>query len=545
MGQLSAEKWLANMLIVVGVQDWLDAACARLSADFSRMPHTRAMQNRQTGLSFKALGRGWSNRILILSAAGILFLTLYPFRFEFYLGVPGGTSPLLLGRSLKSSGFFDAFLNVLLFVPFGFGFAEKLRERGKSRVFTLVLALAAGALFSYCIELLQIYIPQRDSGWEDVFTNSSGSLVGFLLYELLGRVVLRCLSRCEDFLAALLTPRLVFAVLLIYFAGWFSASSLLQRNTRLSNWRADAFLVVGNDASGKYPWKGTVNAVQLSDLALRDDFAHQLSAGQTLDAGNPGLLVDYDFSAGPPFRNQKQISSELEWIPGAPATAGTGSLGLQGASWLSTGVAVPDLIANLQKTNQFTLRVMCTPAEGAGSDGRIISISQVSGFSDLTLRQEDATLVFWFRNPLSANRSILAWYLPGVFTAGRTRDILYSYDGSNLSLFIDGNKQPFIYRLGPGTALAKFVRRVKTAELEGYNYILYILVFCGAGAILGLAARNLDSSEFLGEDVAGIRIPVSCHYSGMDSGCHQRPLVFTRLSWALSTSRGWRLSLDE
>jgi glycopeptide antibiotics resistance protein len=454
------------------------------------------MQNRQTGLSFKAFGRGWSNRTLMLSAAGILFLTLYPFRFEFYIGVPGGTSPFLLGRSLKSAGFLDAFLNVLLFVPFGFGLAEKLRERGKSRAVTFTLALAAGALFSYCIELLQIYIPQRDSGWEDVFTNSFGSLVGFIIYELLGGVVLRHLSRCENFLAALLTPRRVFAVLLIYFASWFTASSLLQRNTRLSNWRADALLVVGNDASGKYPWKGTVNAVQLSDLALRDDLAQQLSAGQTLDAGNPGLLVDYDFSAGPPFRNQKQISSELAWVPGAPVTSGTGTLFLQGASWLSTGVAVPDLIANLQKTNQFTVRVRCTPAEGAGSDGRIISISQASGFSDLTLRQEDSTLVFWFRNPLSANRSILAWYFPGVFMAGRTRDILYSYDGSNLSLFLDGNKQPFIYRLGPGTALAKFVRRVKTAELEGYNYIFYVFVFCGAGAILGLAGRNLTPLNF-------------------------------------------------
>jgi len=201
--------------------------------------------------------------------------------------------------------------------------------------------------------------------------------------------------------------------------------------------------------------------------------------------------VDYDFSAGPPFRNQRQISSELAWVPRAPVASDSGLLTLDGASWLTTSVAVPDLVANLQKTNQFTVRVLCTPAETDAGDARIVSISQPAGFADLTLRQEDANLVFWFRNPLSANHAILAWYYPRIFTAGRTRDILYTYDGSNLSLFVDGKQETLIYRLGPGAALAKFVRRIQPGPLEGYNYIYYVLVFCLPGAILGLAARNL------------------------------------------------------
>jgi hypothetical protein len=230
--------------------------------------------------------------------------------------------------------------------------------------------------------------------------------------------------------------------------------------------------------------------VQIWDLALRKEVVQQLSAGQAVDTGNPGLLVDYDFSAGPPFRNQRQISSELAWVPRAPVASGSGLLALDGASWLTTSVAVPDLIANLQKTNQFTVRVLCTPAEGGGGDARIISISQPPGFSDLTLRQEDANLVFWFRNPLSASHAILAWYHPRIFAAGRTREILYTYDGSNLSLFIDGKEETLIYRLGPGAALAKSVRRIQPGELEGYNYIYYILIFCLPGAILGLVARD-------------------------------------------------------
>jgi VanZ like family len=465
---------------------------ARLKYDLSRNRHPRAMQNLPIGSSSKDRGHSWSNRILILAVTGILFLTLYPFRCDFHAALPGHTSPLLLGRSLKRGGLLDAFLNVALFVPFGFGFGEKVREHGQSRAFILGLALAAGALFAYSIEVLQFYIPQRDSGWEDVFTNASGSLLGCVSYAILGKSLLRGLSSRESLLESLLTPRRAFLILLIYFSLWFAASSLLQRNTRLSNWRADALLVVGNDASGKFPWKGTVNAVQLWDLALRSEVVQQLLSGPAVDTGNPGLLVDYDFSAGPPFRNQRQISSELAWTPRAPDNSGSGLLVLDGASWLTTNVAVPDLVANLQKTNQFTVRVVCTPAQVGGSEGRIISISQPSGFADLTLHQKDGNLVFWFRSPLSANHSILAWNFPGVFTVGQTRDILYTYNGSNLSLFIDGKEEPLTYRLGPGTALAKSARRVKSGELEGYSYIYYALIFCFPGAILGIAARNLD-----------------------------------------------------
>jgi glycopeptide antibiotics resistance protein len=449
------------------------------------------MQNQPVGQTSKSLEYQWSNRILALATAGILFLTLYPFRFDFHAVALGSASPLLLGRSLKPAGFLDGFLNVLLFVPFGFGLAEQLRQRGKSLAFTLALSLAGGALFSYFIELLQYYIPQRDSGWEDVFTNASGSVVGCVTGEIFGQSLLRGLSRCESLLEALLTLRRTVVILLIYFALWFAASSLLQRDSRLSNWRTDAELIVGNDASGKFPWKGTVNAVEIWDLALRKEAAQQLFAGQAVDTANPGLLVDYDFSAGPPFRNQRQISSELAWAPRAPVSSGPGLLVLDGASWLTTGTAVPDLIANLQKTNQFTVRLLCTPAETSGSDGRIISISQPLGSPDLTLRQEDANLAFWFRSPLSASRANLTWYFPAVFAPGRARDILYTYDGSNLSLFIDGKEQTLTYRLGPGTALAKLVRRVKSGELEGYSYIYYALIFCLPGAVLGMATRNL------------------------------------------------------
>jgi glycopeptide antibiotics resistance protein len=130
-----------------------------------------------------AIGHDWSNRFLTLSIAGILFLTLYPFEFS-RLPKPYSHSPLLLGHA-SSSGTIDVLLNVLLFVPFGFALACKLL---KNRRWTSALfhSVAISALCSYLIELLQLYIPQRASGWEDVFTNTTGAVLGFLAFALLG-----------------------------------------------------------------------------------------------------------------------------------------------------------------------------------------------------------------------------------------------------------------------------------------------------------------------------------------------------------------------
>lgn len=165
-GQLAIAKPLAKVLARGGTRNGRNASCARLKRGSLRSPRTGAMQNQQLGGPSNTPGCQFSNRILVLATAGILFLTLYPFRFDFHAASPAGSSPFFLGRTLKPVGFLDGFLNVLLFVPFGFGLAEKFRARGKSLAFTLALALAAGALLSYIIELLQFYIPQRDSGWE-------------------------------------------------------------------------------------------------------------------------------------------------------------------------------------------------------------------------------------------------------------------------------------------------------------------------------------------------------------------------------------------
>jgi VanZ like family len=464
------------------------------------------MENQQVSPATDGFRNSWSNRILILAIAGILFLTLYPFRLDFH--TPNGVRfPFLLGKSLKTAGIYDAFLNVLLFTPFGFGLAEKLRERGKSRLFACVVVLIAGACFSYTIEFLQIYIPERDSGWEDVFTNSSGAVVGFLLFNLFGATVLPILSAREGVLGKRLAGWRAVVALVLYFVLCFAASIPLQRETRLSNWNPDSLLTIGNDAVGKNPWIGEIHLVQAWDRAISNDEARRILASIGPDQSAPGLLVSFEFSRTAPQPDGLNLPAGLVWTPKLPANQETDSLVLDGSSWLSSHGAVPQLIHDVQKTNQFAIRIVCAPAKANGPDARILSISQPSGSADLNVRQDGTALVFWFRNAISVKKSQLSWHVPDVFKSGETRDILYSYDGSNLSLYVDGKAQTIRYKLGPGAALATLVgHRVKSAELTGYHYTYYVLVFFPAGALLGIVARQMPWNGFAGYVTFGAAI---------------------------------------
>lgn len=451
------------------------------------------MKSQASELKSEESAFSWSNRILALAVAGILFLTLYPFRFSLHATPQLNGSPFLLVSGGKSSGPLNAFLNISLFVPFGFGLSTKLREKGKSGATILLLTIVAGAFLSYCIEFVQIYIPTRDSGWEDVFTNATGAVVGYVLFELVGESSLNFVSRNESRLERFLTLRRALWIIPLYFVVWFAVSVRLQSESQLSNWIRDSRLVIGNDAMGRLDraWRGDVSLVQFWSQALTPNRAVEITAGKSIAEAEPSLLATYSFSGNRSFKDERGTLPELTWTPGTPDVRDSDALNLDGKMWLSSQQDVSDLIQALQKAKNFSIRVVCTPAEVEGSDGRIVSISNRDGLSNLSLRQRDGNLVFWFRNPLSVRRDQLPLNIPDVFAFNQPRDILVSYDGSNLSVYINGKRDNRMYELTPGVPLAQLIRHIKANELEGYTYVYYALVFVPSGILLGLAARRL------------------------------------------------------
>jgi glycopeptide antibiotics resistance protein len=431
----------------------------------------------------------WQNRILILSLIGIVYLTLFPFRFDFASPQSRTSSPFFLGPSLKHGDNLDFFLNLLLFVPFGFGFSAQLRQRGASRGLRLVLALAAGALTSYVVEFLQFYIPTRNSGWDDITPNALGALVGSFLFDRWGEIFWKPLSAWEKRAEAWMSLRRACIFLLAYLGFFVVLSIPLQWETRLSNWDTSVPMFVGSDGTPRHAWKGQIAKLQVWNRALPYETARKLTGGEPAPGTETGLLASYEFTGAPPYGDQTKSLPALTWISSSPPRDSK-TLDLNGSSWLSTAIPVTKMTQELKRTNQFAVRAVCTPADVADLEQLIVSISQVYGTPDLYLRREEADLVFWFRNPLSMHRSVLAWRVRSVFAPGQTRDLLISYDGSNVSLFVDGKKEARVYSLSPGAALVHKFSRVWSGDLTGYLVSYDVLIFLPAGLLLGMIARK-------------------------------------------------------
>ena len=78
----------------------------------------------------------------------------------------------------------DVFVNILGFIPFGFAVYAWLGKNGARKSASVtVIVLLLGAGISLFIELLQVYLPTRDSSFTDVMNNVLGTYIGAQLFR--------------------------------------------------------------------------------------------------------------------------------------------------------------------------------------------------------------------------------------------------------------------------------------------------------------------------------------------------------------------------
>lgn len=77
----------------------------------------------------------------------------------------------------------DTFLNLILFIPFGFFLSGTIQKKYcLSLVKTFSIVLIAGAFFTIFIESIQYFLPSRSSSLVDVINNILSTILGFLLF---------------------------------------------------------------------------------------------------------------------------------------------------------------------------------------------------------------------------------------------------------------------------------------------------------------------------------------------------------------------------
>jgi glycopeptide antibiotics resistance protein len=81
----------------------------------------------------------------------------------------------------------DGVVNILGFVPFGFFLSLWMIKTGRwSRGTIILIAVGLGALVSLTIELIQVFIPVRDSSLMDLVCNTFGTLIGARVWVFAG-----------------------------------------------------------------------------------------------------------------------------------------------------------------------------------------------------------------------------------------------------------------------------------------------------------------------------------------------------------------------
>jgi hypothetical protein len=86
----------------------------------------------------------------------------------------------------NSSFISDVTINVLGFIPFGFCFSALFLKTARHRRLPSYMSAAIlGVGISLAIELIQAYIPTRDSSLMDVISNSAGTILGVVIFKIL------------------------------------------------------------------------------------------------------------------------------------------------------------------------------------------------------------------------------------------------------------------------------------------------------------------------------------------------------------------------
>jgi len=406
------------------------------------------------------------------------------------------SEPFLHWLSLGIANYQDFAENILLFVPFGFGLACLACKKKQQNILVLIGSLVAAACVSFTVELLQVFLPTRDPSWADVAANSIGSVIGCLAFRFMAVPFLQVLVKLESKVEALLSLRRAKTGFLCYAALGILVSVPLQTATRLSNWNPNYPLFVGNDPTGKRPWPGRIFEVEFLNRAISSSRAKEIAASRQLLSAEDGLLVSYRPPSGSELQNTN-VSSSPPPSSLEPIRNGSEN-GIDPASLPSAGIRVPaaNVGERVEETKQLTLRVICHAAlQNEAPFGRIVSLSQDSQHLNFILSQERSNLLVGFRTRLTGEDGEPALIAPKVFATNEPMDLMVTYDGSSLWLYVNGRRDAHSLILSPGAVLFRWFFRLRTDELLGYQILYEAFLFVPLGMLLAFVTRRIHQGR--------------------------------------------------
>lgn len=378
---------------------------------------------------------------VLLSVVVLLVVTLAPFDFQ----RPGDldTPSAYLIRFLSGrSHLDDALNNLLLFLPAGFLLAMGLRARVRGLGASLGLVLAAAGALSLGIELLQLFLPSREAAPLDVLANMGGAGLGALSLALADRWAR--------------SARSLLGGLAVYLTIAVFVAMALQPTVNLTSWDPSYQLLVGNEANGRRPWRGSVAELRAADLALTPEAARELLAGGSVPSFEANRVFDYRLAGPEGLVDQAGRSPRLMWRKGRPLAQPGGGVGLDGEHWLLSDGPMGRTTEAIRARSAFTLVATVTSASPEQSGpARIISLSYNNSLRNLTLGQNGADLVVRLRTGSNGpNGRYQQLVVPKLLSNDRPMRLVLTYSGARLALYVEGGRA-FVLTLDPEISLLR------------------------------------------------------------------------------------------
>lgn len=437
----------------------------------------------------------WANRVFIYSMLLVLITTLFPYDFYFEEMASRFGERFFMANISKPSTV-DVVRNIILFLPFGFGLSCVMRKKKLRGIGVPIVILVASTGLSFAVEVLQIFLPSRAPALADILANSIGALLGFLCFQLWGGKILDRASMFVKKSREWLSVKNLMVGFIGYATLWFLITiplqSVTKQMTKLSNWDQSFTLLLGNEHTGNRPWRGHIFELSIADRAIsKEEVAHAFSNTSLPASIEKSLLVSYKLSGKGTYHDQTGHLPDLSWRGIRSDIQEGRGVFLTSNRWLETETPATVLTQRIGKASQFTLiATVATANPMQGGPARIVSLSRDPEQCNFTLGQGETDLVFRLRTPLTGkNGTNPALIVPNIFADTNSHQLIVTYDGTTLQLYVDGllHRPSLELSPTPGVILSMYLLPLSAYEMKGYLILYYGLIFMPLGFLLALA----------------------------------------------------------
>jgi VanZ family protein len=431
----------------------------------------------------------WSGMpFVFLYVIYIAIAVFYPFEFSLDSGysvdefIKGFSTiiPITVERLVNK----DFVINFLVFVPYGFLLYYSLTLLGKTSGNAILLASLCGAVLSFLIELLQVFLPDRYPSATDVLANTLGTFGGTLFYAL-------GLSRFND-----LSNRFLAWPKLPLFAILYGALPLIFTCTQypwttFRNWNPSYTFQIGSEATSTLPfppysWLGKMFFVALYSRALTPaEIVKHFALGYSSGAGRPTTrdpIALYTFSEGKGsivhdrsgFRQPLELvffpESSVRWLQSS-----------NGIEIVQPAILRPQrrptkLFDAFRDTNELSIEVWIAPGGVTQKEfARIVCFSPHGSLdTNFTLGQLRADINFRVRTPISGQRGSPA----GLRTRDRFLDselfhIVATYKDGVERLYVDGIEHSDRLNLTRDVIIGFGVKKTSVAQIAYISFYFF------------------------------------------------------------------------